>query len=189
MNKNYWEQRYLSNETGWDIGYAAPALIEYCRQIHDKSIEILIPGCGYGHEVSELVKLGFKIITVIDLSDTALSALRTKIDESVNLVNGNFFDLEGEFDLVIEQTFFCALEPSLRNEYVKKMHALLKPGGKLMGVLFNREFDGGPPFGGSEQEYRKLFSPLFEIRILEPCYNSIQPRMGTELFMLMVRKA
>ncbi|RYY14739.1 MAG: hypothetical protein EOO04_29740 [Chitinophagaceae bacterium] len=55
LDKNYWEERYKSNETGWDIGHASPALIDYCMKIADKKISILVPGCGYGHEVVELV--------------------------------------------------------------------------------------------------------------------------------------
>ena len=44
------------------------------------------------------------------------------------------------------------------------------------------------PFGGDENEYRKLFSGLFDIRVMSPCYNSIPPRAGSELFVVMVKK-
>lgn len=188
LDKSYWDERYRQNQAGWDIGHAAPALVDYCSQLVDRSIEILIPGCGYGHEVMELIALGFNHITVIDLSDTALNQLATKAGDRARLVQGDFFEWDGQYDLIIEQTFFCAIDPSLRKRYAEKMHSLLKPAGKLMGLLFNRPFDGGPPFGGSREEYVELFSPLFTIGILEPCYNSIKPREGTELFMEMIKK-
>ncbi len=182
LSEEYWNERYKLNETGWDIGYAAPALMEYCSKLKDKHIAILVPGCGYGHEVVELISMGFDNITVIDLSTEALNALRQKVGEKAKLIHGNFFDHQGQYDLIIEQTFFCALDPSMRKKYAEHMGRLLKPGGKLMGVLFNRQFEGGPPFGGDILEYENLFSPLFEILNLAPCYNSIKPREGSEVF-------
>jgi SAM-dependent methyltransferase len=96
----------------------------------------------------------------------------------------DFFELNGSFDLVIEQTFFCALDPSLRNAYVDKMLEILTSNGKIVGLLFNRDFEGGPPFGGNEEEYRSLFSSKFNILILEESYNSIAPRQGAEVFII-----
>ena len=101
----------------------------------------------------------------------------------------HFFDFEGSFDLIIEQTFFCALHPSLRKAYAEKMHQLLQPNGKLVGLLFDFPLtEEGPPFGGSLQEYDSYFSPLFKIDLLERAYNSIPPRAGKELFLKLLKK-
>jgi hypothetical protein len=43
------------------------------------------------------------------------------------------------------------------------MHNLLNDHGILAGLLFNRSFDVSPPFGGSKEEYEKLFSGAFDI--------------------------
>ena len=85
----------------------------------------------------------------------------------------------------MEQTFFCALHPSLRERYVLKMHDLLVPEGKLMGLLFKIPLNtDGPPFGGNEQEYRNLFEGKLAIQKMETAYNSIKPREGNELFFI-----
>jgi thiopurine S-methyltransferase len=68
---------------------------------------------------------------------------------------------------------------------VEKTANLLTGNGKLAGLLFNREFDTNPPFGGTEEMYRQLFLNRFRIKYLEACDNSIPARQGTELFMLM----
>ena len=69
------------------------------------------------------------------------------------------------------------------------MHSLLAPGGKLAGLLFCVVFDKqGPPYGGSELEYRAVFEDYFGFRHFAPCYNSIPARKGNELFMLLQRK-
>ena len=84
--------------------------------------------------------------------------------------------------MVIEQTFFCALPPTMREKYVLKMHQLLSTKGKLVGLLFNRTFDSGPPFGGSQSEYEQLFKDHFDVLKLELCQNSIFKRANFELF-------
>ena len=92
------------------------------------------------------------------------------------------FEIEGEFDLIIEQTLFCAINPNQREKYVKQINRILKKGGKLVGLLFNREFESGPPFGGNVEEYQNTFSPYFEKIEISPCYNSIPARAGSEVF-------
>jgi hypothetical protein len=88
----------------------------------------------------------------------------------------------------LEQTFFCALEPSLREEYVNKMVQLLKPGGKLVGLLFNIPLNNDkPPFGGNREEYLALFKEKFKIETLETAYNSIPQRAENELFIKLLR--
>jgi copper chaperone CopZ len=86
------------------------------------------------------------------------------------------------YDIIIEQTFFCALPPTMRQRYVWKMHNLLNANGILAGLLFNRSFDVSPPFGGSREEYEKLFFGAFEFENIETATNSIEPRANTELF-------
>jgi len=86
------------------------------------------------------------------------------------------------FDLIIEQTFFCAIDPALRQKYFEKMYSLLKPKGKLVGLLFDAQFEVSPPFGGTKTEYENYFKNLFKVNVYEKCYNSIKPREGKELF-------
>jgi hypothetical protein len=95
--------------------------------------------------------------------------------------------MKGNMTLILEQTIFCAIDPLRRNEYAKKMAQLLVDNGTYAGVLFNRDFDGGPPFGGSREEYRELFNPYFKELSLEPCTNSIEPRSGSEVFVHFVK--
>ena len=188
LGKNYWDNRYQQNEIAWDIGAISTPLKEYFDQITNKSISILIPGCGNAYEAAYLLQIGFTNITLADISPVVTAQVTVQLKEYVgkqlNIITGNFFELDQTFDLIIEQTFFCALNPTLREKYVLKIKALLKPGGKLAGVLFNRTFAGGPPFGGNNEEYKSLFSKHFQKLQLAPCYNSIAPRMGSELFII-----
>jgi SAM-dependent methyltransferase len=188
LDKNYWENRYQQQQIGWDLGTISPPIKHYADGLHNKNLQVLIPGCGNAHEAEYLIELGFTCVTVIDFAKSALANLQQVQQQAIEqgrlkLVCENFFDHKGQYDLIVEQTFFCALDPSLRNAYVNKMKGLLKPDGKLVGLLFNKQFDGGPPFGGSVAEYHTYFDALFSYVSFEPCLNSVGPRIGSEVWM------
>lgn len=190
LDAGYWSKRFEGGDTPWDIGQVSTPLKEYIDQLTDKQLAVLIPGCGNAYEAEYLLARGFTNITVIDISPVLTQLLASRFSnytgKQLTIITADFFTLQGQFDLVLEQTFFCALHPSLREKYVAHMHRLLKPGRKLAGLLFNKIFTNpGPPFGGSVEEYRPLFSQLFHIKTMGPCYNSIPPRAGAECFFIM----
>ena len=184
LSTEYWSNRYKRDEIGWDLGVISQPIKEYIDKLTDKNISILIPGCGNGYEGSYLFNLGFTNIVLLDFAKEPLDKfLKDNPDFPKNqLINEDFFDYEGKYDLIIEQTLFCAIDPSLRLKYAEKISQLLKPEGKLIGLLFNREFESGPPFGGNKEEYLIYFSNFFTRIKMENCYNSVLPRKGRELF-------
>ena len=191
LSEEFWDNRYQSNETGWDIGRVSRPLQMYIDQLTNKKLKILIPGAGNAYEAEYLWQNGFKNVYVVDLSKTALKNIKSRLPEisSNQLIHGDFFDLEDSFDLILEQTFFCALNPNLRSNYASKMHELLNSDGKLVGLLFNDQLNRThPPFGGSKSEYIKYFEPYFKLEIIEACHNSIESRLGRELFLKLVKK-
>jgi SAM-dependent methyltransferase len=129
---------------------------------------------------------GFENVTVIDISAALVQQLLNRLSDyagkRLTVICGDFFKHTGKYDYIIEQTFFCALEKNKREAYVTKMQSLLKEDGRLAGLLFDKEFEKGPPFGGSKNEYLDLFSTEFEILKMEACLTSAKPRLGTELF-------
>lgn len=191
LDKQFWENRYRSNDFGWDLGQVSPPLKAYFDGLTNKDQKILIPGAGNSYEAEYLYQKGFSRVFVCDLAPSALQNLKTRCPHfpEKHLIEGDFFNLqEGDFDLIIEQTFFCAIHPSLRRPYFETMHRLLKPGAKLCGLLFNDTLNSDhPPFGGSAEEYRPLFQDLFSILHFETCYNSIAPRANRELFMQLIK--
>jgi hypothetical protein len=60
LDAEFWEQRYRSNQTGWDIGASSTPLKAYIESLKDKSLSILIPGCGNAYEAECLIELGFE---------------------------------------------------------------------------------------------------------------------------------
>ncbi len=191
LNAEYWDNRWKEQNTGWDIGSASPAITHYADQYPNKHAAILIPGCGSAYEATYLVQHGFTNITLLEIAPAAADLLAKKFADTphVNVIYQDFFKHSGTYDLILEQTFFCALNPNLRQDYATHAHSLLNDQGKIVGVLFNKLFDKeGPPFGGTKQEYTQLFSPLFNIQTMADCYNSIAPRSGSEIFIQLIKK-
>lgn len=187
--QNYWTQRYQEGRIGWDIGYPSMPLKEYIDQLEDKSISILIPGAGNAYEAEYIWKQGFQNTFVMDISEFPLKQFQERNPDfpKEQLLLVDFFQHENQYNLILEQTFFCSFVPTdeNRNRYAKHMASLLKSNGKLVGVWFDIPLTGDMekrPFGGDKYLYLSYLEPYFETITFERCHNSIPPRMGNELF-------
>ena len=182
----YWNDRYISKETGWDLGKVSPPLQQYFSGIQDKGIRILIPGAGNAYEAIYLLENGFTNVTVIDIAINPIKRLQEKLSDKfpsqATIIHGDFFELKEKFDLIVEQTFLCALPPNYREKYASQMRNLLAEKGRLVGVLFNESVSGEPPYTADFKTYNNLFEQYFSIHKLESCHNSVAPRQGNELF-------
>ncbi len=195
QESQYWSQRYTENRTGWDIGYVATPLKEYIDQLKDKTIKILIPGAGNAYEAEYLFQQGFMNVFVLDISSEPLDAFAERLPSfpKSQLVLDDFFTLEGNYDLILEQTFFCSFIPTDKNRsaYVAQMANLLKPEGKLVGLWFDIPLTDDlekRPFGGDKKLYLSYLEMHLQTIIFEKCYNSIPPRQGNEFFGVFKKK-
>ncbi len=193
FDSSFWEKYYTDNHVPWDMGQVSPPLQKYFDGLTNKSLRILIPGAGNGHEAEYLWKKGFNNVYVVDLAAKAIENFRRRVPDfpQGNIFKKDFFELKGHYDLIVEQTFFCALVPTLRRSYARKMHQLLATDGYLAGLLFTFPLDRTnplPPFGGSVEEYRNYFDDYFHYRVFTTAYNSHPARKNRELFMLLQKK-
>lgn len=189
VNQEFWENLYLTKDMGWDMGKVSPPLKVIIDEIEDKNCRILIPGCGNSYEAEYLLEKGFTNVSVIDIAPTLVNNLQNKFKHNSNIrvFLGDFFEHHGEYDLILEHVFFCAIPPTLRKNYVEKMHQLLVTNGRLTGLLFNKYFEETPPFGGNQEEYELLFGNHFEIIKIELCTISI-PRRANNEFIIEFKK-
>lgn len=191
MEANFWVQRYEEGSTGWDLGEVSPPLKNYIDQLSNKQLKILIPGAGRAYEAEYLHNNGFTNVFVADLVASAFDDLiqRCPSFPIEHCIIGDFFAIDQQFDLLLEQTFFCAIQPSQRQAYADKSASLLTDGGFIVGLLFQFPLtEQGPPFGGNKEEYLNYFSDKFSIDKLAECYNSHPTREGKELFIKFTKK-
>lgn len=187
--QDYWTQRYEEERTGWDIGYPSTPLKTYFDQLENKQLSILIPGAGNAYEAEYLFKQGFHNVFVMDISEIPLQEFQERNPDfpKEQLLFEDFFQHKNQYDLIIEQTFFCSFVPTdeHRNAYAKQIAKLLKPDGKLVGLWFDFPLTDDlekRPFGGSKELYLSYLENNLETITFEPCYNSIAPRKDKELF-------
>lgn len=174
-NRDFWNEKYIQNHTPWDINEAAPEIVKYFDKVFDKEkIKklIAIPGCGKGHDAFYIASKNFEVYG-FDFAEEAINFCNKKKDklnlEKIHFYNTDFFSLLGDnkwkekFDFVIEHTFYCALNPSLKEKYIETINYILKKNGKLLGLFFiDPDKKDGPPFGSSLSEIRDLFKYGFK---------------------------
>ena len=96
-----------------------------------------MPGCGSGHDVLYLRRLGFDV-TGLDISENALLTARSLLQSSdssspldpswgsVRLVTEDFFAYEdGKFDFIFDYLFFSALDPPMRADVSRSIDAYM----------------------------------------------------------------
>lgn len=200
-DSGYWQDRFLSQDTPWELSHPSSVLIEALgelasREIPVKGAKVISPGCGGGEDALELVRRGAQVIA-IDWSHEALKRISQKaagLDEAsrarISILEGDVFAVAPYgVDLVAEHTFFCAIDPSQRATYAHTMWNIIKPGGYLFGNFFILAEDdyrtlagaslsprGGPPFATTERELRALLQSQFRTVVLRPAANPAPER-------------
>jgi len=204
LNRNYWQKRFTSGDTPWELGRASRVVCEALAELEARGFllnarRVLCPGCGTGADAIEVARLGASVIG-IDWCDSAVTASKQRASVVHGELRGSLEVRQADFflaapepvDLVCEHTFFCAIDPGLRPRYVERVHKWLSKGGFLAGNFFiippdvapkltrmSLGPDGtGPPFACTEQELLKLTADYFEPVLMRPGHNSEPTRKG-----------
>lgn len=187
VDKQFWEDLYISGDVNWDLGAATPIFESISKEISPG--KICIVGCGKGHDGVMFAKKNYEV-TAIDFAPSAISYLKqlaadAKVD--IHAINTDIFNLSNDyfnqFNYVIEQTCFCAINPNMRNNYEQLVSNLLVKDGLLIGLWFPLDknvSEGGPPWATSVEEVKNLFSNRWVIEREEFSSLSIKPRKDRE---------
>jgi len=183
----YWEDIYLTDDAGWDLGGVTPVFESIGDEI--KPGKICILGCGRGYDAVMFAKKGFDV-TAVDFAPSSIEALEElskNENVKVTAIQKDIFTLpptfKNKFDYIIEQTCFCAINPNRRNEYEQLIKKILKPGGKLIGLWFpldKKTEDDGPPWGTTVNEVKSIFKNGWTIEQEKFPDLTIEPRRGRE---------
>ena len=194
---SYWDGRFATLDTPWELGRPSSVLLEALDAAQGLGLSVrgartLSPGCGRGEDAIALAERGAEV-TALDWSQCAIAELSKRIESlgpavrgRITVASGDFFaEAPGPLDLVVEHTFFCALDPSRRPQYAEALGRIVRPGGFLVGNFFvvsegeigslpNMSLTRqgvGPPFAATAEEIRGLFSPSFQLFELRPALH------------------
>jgi len=178
MNHNkHWEQTYSSNQTealGWYTPHLQTSLSWIQELGLDANAPIIDVGGGASTLVDDLLEAGQRSITVLDISDKALSLARVRLGGKAKLVKwleGNItsLDLPAQYyELWHDRAVFHFLtEPGQQDKYRERLLSALKPGGHLIIGTFTTEAppkcSGLPVQRYSQEQLENTLGGKFEL--------------------------
>ncbi|XP_062214006.1 probable thiol methyltransferase 2 [Phragmites australis] len=186
-----WSRCWEEGVTPWDLGQPTPAVVELVRSgtLPSDAATVLVPGCGAGYDVVALSGPG-RFVVGLDVCETAIQ--KAKQWSSSSSADGSFFafvvadfftwEPPELFDLIFDYTFFCALHPSMRPAWARRMAEVLKPDGELITLMYLAEGqEAGPPFNTTVLDYEEVLKPLgFVITSIQDNEVAVEPRKGME---------
>ena len=194
----FWEDIYRQKKSpGWDLGRPTPVFTQWLKENPGRGQSVCVLGAGNGHDAVAFAKRGY-VVTAVDFAPAAVQKLQRKAKRSkvsMEILGQDMFALREEkrhsFDLVLEYTTYCAIDPRRRDEYVSLIVDLLKPEGRLIALFFPMDQDPaiGPPFGVRYPEVRERFGHHFHFAREEWPNHSVKTRRFREYFVIMERLA
>jgi 2-polyprenyl-3-methyl-5-hydroxy-6-metoxy-1,4-benzoquinol methylase len=178
--KEHWESIYQtknSNEVSWYQEKPETSLNLISETGIEKNAKIIDVGAGASKLVDNLLALGFRSITVLDVSSNALNTAKKRLGDRANNVKWVVSDLRefetnDKYDIWHDRAVLHFLtEEDDISKYVEKVRQLLKQSGYLIVSTFS--VNGPKKCSGldikqySEDSMKKLFSDFEHIKSFE----------------------
>ena len=212
-----WDDLWKDGLTPWDLGRPTPLLTQEIHQNHipKTARTALVPGCGAAYDITTFLQ-HFTQCTIVglDISLTSLHRAKQVMTQEINtphrntvhLLLGDFFtnswnpfytttihdpkhhpSIPSQFDFIMDYTFFCALSPTLREAWGRRMEELLEKHGRLLTIMFpilpQADLSKGPPYPVSIQDYQNALMPHGIVMDGKPFTTlaSVPSRAGKEM--------
>ena len=113
---SFWEERYRSGRTGWDLGMSTPVFQRLAESGKFKPGKMLVICAGRGYDAHLFAKKGFHV-TAVDFAEEAVKEMQslTKSDISLEVMQADLFDLPAffneEFDYILFIYFLLTTHP------------------------------------------------------------------------------
>ena len=181
MTLAHWQNIYKhknDNEVSWTQAYPISA-VNYLRSIGlPKSANIIDIGGGASNFADVLLDLGYTNITVLDISEAALSRSKKRLGVKADFINWvvtdiNEFQAKTSYDFWYDRAVFHFLtEQNQIKNYIKTINSSVKAGGHFLLGTFSE--NGPKKCSGleisqySENKMKNTFAPSFEA---EKCFQ------------------
>ena len=190
-----WLKFWENNETNWHGDNVTQELIEYFELFElEPRDKVFVPLCGKSLDMLYIMNQGFSVIGV-EISEIGvrqffnennLTYKITKVDdfdlystENLEIYCGDFFALTSKHLNKVKSVFdrksLIALEPEVRQKYVKHLNDIISLGARILLVTlqYPQYQMSGPPFSVDKSEVESLFSMAFESQELRS-FNDIE---------------
>lgn len=188
-----WNSRYAAGQTPWVCEGIPAAAKEFLKRKPKPGTRLLIPGCGYGHEINAFSEAGYDV-TAIDLSSVAIERARKHAGTGLakHIHQGDIFAYDfgaTKFDVIYERGFLCYLPPDQRKAYRDRLASLLQYRGHLLGYFYyaTPDLKAGPPYGFAWGTADDLFARHFLLGKDVPVTDSLPIFAGRERWQEWIR--
>ncbi len=147
--RNHWEHVYSTRQihaVGWYTPHLQVSLDWILTAVQDVNAAVIDAGGGASTLVDDLLEAGYRSITVLDISDKALSATKQRLGKMAELVTWLNSDVtsaglpEQYYQLWHDRALFHFLtEPEQQRKYRDTVLKALKPGGYFIVGTFAPE--------------------------------------------------
>ncbi|WP_133138787.1 thiopurine S-methyltransferase [Legionella genomosp. 1] len=188
MDKNYWEEKWLARDIGFNQQQPNKLMQRYFPSLNlTPGSRIFVPLCGQSVDMLWLSEQDYLVIGV-EYSQMACDAFfeENKIpcrivevdnftvysSDTITLLSGDFFEIRpsviGNIDAVYDRAALIALTAELRQAYARHLTELMRPETKMLLITtcYKQDEMRGPPFSVDEQEVTELYSDCFDINQL-----------------------
>lgn len=195
--KEHWEKIYQtkkSNEVSWHQEKPETSLNLISKTNVDKDAKIIDVGAGASKLVDNLLNLGFRNITALDVSSSALNIAKKRLGDRANNVKWVVSDLRefetnDKYDVWHDRAVLHFLtEEEEINKYLERVRQLLRPSGYLIVSTFSEK--GPKKCSGldikqySKDSVKNLFSDFEHIKSFEE--EHLTPWGASQIFIFSV---
>jgi len=184
----FWQQRWVNNQTGFHEGQVNEYLEKYYSLLSlPENGSIFLPLCGKATDIIWLSKLGINVIGV-ECSELAVSAFFTENNldavitgkenfkvwsaKNITIYCGVFHELNAiwleSVTAIFDRAALVAIEQKSRSIYINKIQELCpKANILLVSLEYDQSEMSGPPFTVTEDEITSLFKQHYSVKHIE----------------------
>lgn len=170
-----WEEVYRRmplKDIPWEEGKPSSELVRLIESGVVEKGSALDICCGSANNAIYLAKHGFDCYGT-DISPTAIGYAHDKASlagVSCELHAGDAVHLtypDNRFTLIFDRGCFHSIPLADREEFIKGLYRVMKPGGKYLMICFSASDPKAHSHAFSEKEIRGYFTPLFKVLSLK----------------------
>jgi len=188
MEKNFWLERWQSDQTGFHLGESNPLLVKHFPTlVLAPAARVFVPLCGKTLDIGWLLAQGCRVVGA-ELSELAVEQLFAQLAltprrvpagelmqyqaENIIIFLGDIFALTaaqlGAVDAVYDRAALVALPEAMRRRYAAHLMAITAKAPQLIICYdYDQQQMPGPPFSVNEFELRQLYAQDYTIEMLE----------------------
>ncbi|WP_158972289.1 thiopurine S-methyltransferase [Paraglaciecola sp. L3A3] len=187
MQKQFWQNKWNSNEIGFHQPTANPLLIKNIGHLNlSPSNRIFIPLCGKTLDIAWLLSQGFKVVGA-EIIESAIIQLFNELEliptvnelpdgkhycaQDIDIYVGDILNLTqhlvGQIDAVYDRAALVALPEVTRVSYAKHIQTLSQFAPQLLITFeYHQTTMQGPPFSISKEELKAHYADNYLLNLL-----------------------